>query len=429
MNILILGSGGREHVFAKKISESPLCDQLFIAPGNAGTALCGENLNFAVTDFQSIKAVCLDKKIDLILPGGEDSLVAGITDFIKADAQLNHILVAGPSKAGAMIEGSKDFSKIFMQKYNVPTAAYQTFNNASIAEGQSFLSTLKPPFVLKADGLAAGKGVLIIDDLKEAQESLAEMLNGKFGKASDKVVVEEFLDGIEMSCFVLSDGTNYVILPEAKDYKRIGEGDKGLNTGGMGAVSPVPFANAEFLNKVETQVIIPTVNGLKSEGIDYHGFIFIGLMKVGSEPFVIEYNCRMGDPETEVVLQRVENDLVELLKATCSGDLKNIKMQINAATATTVFLVSGGYPEAFEKGYEIAHIDAVNDTTVYHAGTKNEGGKILTNGGRVIALTSTGSNMKEAIAKSMQAADLIQYTNKYYRKDIAQDLIQYHEHI
>jgi len=429
MNILILGSGGREHVFAKKISESPLCDQLFIAPGNAGTALCGENLNFAVTDFQSIKAVCLDKKIDLILPGGEDSLVAGITDFIKADAQLNHILVAGPSKAGAMIEGSKDFSKIFMQKYNVPTAAYQTFNNASIAEGQSFLSTLKPPFVLKADGLAAGKGVLIIDDLKEAQESLAEMLNGKFGKASDKVVVEEFLDGIEMSCFVLSDGTNYVILPEAKDYKRIGEGDKGLNTGGMGAVSPVPFANAEFLNKVETQVIIPTVNGLKSEGIDYHGFIFIGLMKVGSEPFVIEYNCRMGDPETEVVLHRVENDLVELLKATCSGDLKNIKMQINAATATTVFLVSGGYPEAFEKGYEIAHIDAVNDTTVYHAGTKNEGGKILTNGGRVIALTSTGSNMKEAIAKSMQAADLIQYTNKYYRKDIAQDLIQYHEHI
>lgn len=429
MNILILGSGGREHVFAKKISESPLCDQLFIAPGNAGTALCGENLNFAVTDFQSIKAVCLDKKIDLILPGGEDSLVAGITDFIKADAQLNHILVAGPSKAGAMIEGSKDFSKIFMQKYGVPTAAYQTFTNANIAEGQAFLSTLKPPFVLKADGLAAGKGVLIIDDLKEAQESLAEMLNGKFGKASDKVVVEEFLDGIEMSCFVLSDGANYVILPEAKDYKRIGEGDKGLNTGGMGAVSPVPFANAEFLSKVETKVIVPTVNGLKAEGIDYRGFIFIGLMKVGNEPYVIEYNCRMGDPETEVVLHRVENDLVELLKATCTGDLKNIKMQISAATATTVFLVSGGYPEGFEKGYEITHIDAVNDTTVYHAGTKNEGDKIVTNGGRVIALTSTGSNMKEAIAKSMQAAELIQYTNKYYRKDIAQDLIHYNEHI
>jgi phosphoribosylamine--glycine ligase len=429
MNILILGSGGREHVFAKKISESPLCDQLFIAPGNAGTALCGENLNFAVTDFQNIKAVCLDKKIDLILPGGEDSLVAGIADFIKADAQLNHILVAGPSKAGAMIEGSKDFSKIFMQKYNVPTAAYQTFTNTSITEGQAFLSTLKPPFVLKADGLAAGKGVLIIDDLKEAQESLAEMLNGKFGKASDKVVVEEFLDGIEMSCFVLSDGTNYVILPEAKDYKRIGEGDKGLNTGGMGAVSPVPFANAEFLSKVETKVIVPTVNGLKAEGIDYRGFIFIGLMKVGNEPYVIEYNCRMGDPETEVVLHRVENDLVELLKATCTGDLKNIKMQISAATATTVFLVSGGYPEAFEKGFEITHIDAVNDTTVYHAGTKNEGGKVVTNGGRVIALTSTGNNMKEAIAKSMQAAELIQYTNKYYRKDIAQDLIHYNEHI
>ena len=429
MNILILGSGGREHVFAKKISESPLCNQLFIAPGNAGTALCGENLNFAVTDFQNIKAVCLDKKIDLILPGGEDSLVAGITDFIKADAQLNHVLVAGPSKAGAMIEGSKDFSKIFMQKYGVPTAAYQTFTNASIAEGQAFLSTLKPPFVLKADGLAAGKGVLIIDDLKEAQESLAEMLNGKFGKASDKVVVEEFLDGIEMSCFVLSDGANYVILPEAKDYKRIGEGDKGLNTGGMGAVSPVPFANAEFLNKVETKVIVPTVNGLKAEGIDYRGFIFIGLMKVGNEPYVIEYNCRMGDPETEVVLHRVENDLVELLKATCTGDLKDIKMQISAATATTVFLVSGGYPEGFEKGYEITQIDAVNDTTVYHAGTKNEGGKIVTNGGRVIALTSTGSDMKEAISKSMHAAELIQYTNKYYRKDIAQDLIHYNEHI
>ncbi len=429
MNILILGSGGREHVFAKKISESPLCNQLFIAPGNAGTALCGENLNIAVTDFQSIKSICIDKKIDLILPGGEDSLVAGITDFIKADSLLNHILVAGPSKAGAMIEGSKDFSKIFMQKYKVPTAAYQTFTNASIADGQAFLETLNPPFVLKADGLAAGKGVLIIEDLKEAQESLAEMLNGKFGKASDKVVVEEFLHGIEMSCFVLSDGTNYVVLPEAKDYKRIGEGDKGLNTGGMGAVSPVPFANAEFLNKVETKVIIPTVNGLKVEGIDYRGFIFIGLMKVGNEPYVIEYNCRMGDPETEVVLHRVENDLLEMLKATCTGDLKNINMQISSDTATTVVLVSGGYPEHFEKGFEIKDFENIENSTVYHGGTKMENNVLLTNGGRVLAITSTGKNMKEAIQKSMQNAEKIQYQNKYYRKDIAQDLIQYNEQI
>ncbi len=429
MNILILGSGGREHVFAKKISASPLCDNLFIAPGNAGTAQCGENINISVTDFGSIKSICVDKKIDLILPGGEDSLVAGITDFIKSDVRLNHILVAGPSKAGAMIEGSKDFSKIFMQKYGVPTAAYQTFTNASIAEGQAFLATLKPPFVLKADGLAAGKGVLIIDDLKEAQVSLAEMLNGKFGKASDKVVVEEFLAGIEMSCFVLTDGTNFVILPEAKDYKRIGEGDTGLNTGGMGAVSPVPFANAEFLNKVESKVIIPTVNGLKAEGIDYCGFIFIGLMKVGNEPFVIEYNCRMGDPETEVVLHRVENDLLEMLKASCTSDLKNIKMQISSDTATTVVLVSGGYPEHFEKGFEISGANTIEDSTIYHGGTKIENGILRTNGGRVLAITSTGKNMKEAIQKSMQNAEKIQYQNKYYRKDIAQDLMQYNEQI
>ncbi len=429
MNILILGSGGREHVFAKKISESKWCDQLFIAPGNAGTALCGENINLSVLDFEGIKNFCLTKKIDLLLPGGEDSLVAGIYDFIKNDEALKHIMVAGPSKAGAQLEGSKDFSKIFMQKYGIPTAAYQTFTKETLEEGKQFLSKLQPPYVLKADGLAAGKGVLIVDNLTEAQNSLEEMLNGQFGKAGNKVVVEEFLNGIEMSCFVLTDGKDYVILPEAKDYKRIGEGDTGLNTGGMGAVSPVPFANAEFLNKVETKIIIPTINGIKEEKLNYNGFVFIGLIKVGDEPYVIEYNCRMGDPETEVVLHRVENDLVELLKAACTGNLKNGHLEINPDTATAVFMVSGGYPGNFEKGFEITGLDAVTDSTVYHAGTKFENNKLLTNGGRVMAITSTGKNMKEAIAISMRNAAKINFKDKYYRKDIAKDLMHYNEQI
>lgn len=429
MNILILGGGGREHVFAKKISESGSCENLYIAPGNAGTAQCGENIGISPLDFEAVKKVCIEKEIHLLLPGNEDPLVAGIYDFIKGDDALKHIMVAGPSKLGAQLEGSKDFSKLFMQKYGVPTAAYQTFTKETIQKGKEFLATLKAPYVLKADGLAAGKGVLIIEDLKEAQSSLEEMLNGKFGAAGNKVVVEEFLNGIEMSCFVLTDGQNYMVLPEAKDYKRIGEGDKGLNTGGMGAVSPVPFANSVFLEKVEKSIIIPTIEGLRKENIDYRGFIFIGLMKVGNEPYVIEYNCRMGDPETEVVLHRVENDMVDLMKATCTNGLKNIDLKINPETAATVFLVSGGYPEEFKKGYEITGMDHTQGSTLYQAGTKTENGQVVTNGGRVLAITSTGRNIKEAIRVSMENAEKINFVGKYYRKDIGLDLMNYNEQV
>lgn len=427
MRILILGSGGREHVLAKKISESSLCASLYIAPGNAGTAQCGENIPISPLDFEAVKQVCIHKAIDLVVPGNEDPLVAGIYDFFKNDPALKHIPVAGPSKMGAQLEGSKDFSKKFMKKYGVPTAAYLSVTKNEAAQGRAFLKTLQPPYVLKADGLAAGKGVLIIEDYEEACNSLDTLLNGQFGEASSKVVIEEFLEGIEMSCFVLTDGTDYVLLPEAKDYKRIGEGDKGLNTGGMGAVSPVPFAAGEFLTKVEERIVKPTIEGLKKEGIPYAGFIFIGLMKKGADPYVIEYNCRMGDPETEVVLHRVETDLVEMLLAACKGNIKDLHLKVKPETAVTVFMVSGGYPETFEKGYEITGLEDVQDSTLYHAGTRNDQGRILTNGGRVIAVTSTGPDIETALRKSMDNAARIQFTNKYYRRDIGQDLIHYHE--
>ena len=430
MNILVLGSGGREHVFASKISQSPLCDHLYIAPGNAGTMQCGTNLPISPLDFNAVEKACLDFQIDMIIPGNEDPLVAGIVDFVQENQKLKHILILGPGKAGAMLEGSKDFSKTFMIKHDIPTAAYLSVNADTIEEGFAFLESLNAPYVLKADGLAAGKGVLIETDLEKAKESLYEMLNGKFGAAGNTVVIEEFLDGIEMSCFVLTDGVSYKILPEAKDYKRIGEGDTGLNTGGMGAVSPVPFANAEFMQKVKASIVEPTVNGLKKDGIPYRGFIFIGLMNVAGIPKVIEYNCRMGDPETEVVLHRIENDHVELYKAACQGKLNEIDLKVSDKHAVTVFLVSGGYPESFEKGFEISGLDRLEEATAYHAGTKEENGKVLTNGGRVSAISALGDNMNEALEKSMSNATLVHFEKKYYRKDIGKDLLKYYnEHI
>ena len=423
MNILILGSGGREHVLAKKISQSKSIKQLFIAPGNAGTAQCGQNLPISATDFDAVAQACIDHQIDLILPGNEDPLVAGIVDFIEAHPTLNHVMVAGPSKAAAQLEGSKDFSKILMSKYHIPTAQFLTVTADNYQEGCRFLETLSSPYVLKADGLAAGKGVLIIDDLTQAKSDLQAMLNGKFGQASAKVVIEEFLHGIEMSAFVLSDGQHYLILPEAKDYKRIGVGDTGLNTGGMGAVSPVPFADQTFLDKVENEVVIPTLNGLKADGIPYKGFLFIGLMNVNGQPKVIEYNCRMGDPETEVVIHRLENDLLDLMIAACKGQLNQHKVMVNPETAVTVFMVSGGYPESFEKGYEISGLDEVKGSVVYHAGTTLKDGVVVTNGGRVLAITSTGTDIVSALKTSMENAKIIQYKNKFYRTDIGQDLL------
>jgi phosphoribosylamine--glycine ligase len=424
MNILILGSGGREHVFADKISKSPLCDKLFIAPGNAGTAECGTNLQISPLDFTAIENACLEHQINLIVPGNEDPLVAGIVDFIESNEKLKKVLIAGPNKAGAQLEGSKDFSKALMQKNNIPTAAYCTVEKQNIDEGYAFLESLKPPYVLKADGLAAGKGVLIETDLQVAKTNLAEMLNGKFGASSSKVVIEEFLHGIELSVFVLTDGEHYLMLPSAKDYKRIGEGDQGLNTGGMGAISPVPFADKVFIDKVEKRIVIPTIHGLKNDGITYKGFLFIGLMNVEGEPKVIEYNCRMGDPETEVVLHRVKTDFLELMLATCNRSLNEVNLEIDEQTAVTVFLVSGGYPEDFTKGYEISGLGQISDSKVYQAGTKNEDGRILTNGGRVLAITSTGASIQEALTTSMKNAETIQFTDKYYRKDIGLDLLK-----
>ncbi|MBC7426077.1 MAG: phosphoribosylamine--glycine ligase [Bacteroidia bacterium] len=426
MNILILGSGGREHVYADMLGKSILCDKLFVAPGNAGTSDVAENIDMQVTDFEKIASFCLSNKIEMLIPGGEDALVAGIYDYFEADEKLKHIKVIGPSKAGAMLEGSKDFSKAFMQRHGVPTAAYATFNSSNAETGKSFLKTLKPPYVLKADGLAAGKGVLIIEDLKEAESALDEMLlNKKFGAASSKVVIEEYLHGIELSVFVLTDGTSYKILPAAKDYKRIGEGDTGLNTGGMGAISPVPFANEEFIKKVEDRVVKPTIAGLKAENITYKGIIFIGLMNVDGNPQVIEYNVRMGDPETEVVFPRIETDLGELLWATGIGKLSETELKISDKTAATVFMVSGGYPEAFEKGYEITGLDNVTGSKVYHAGTTLKDGKTVTNGGRILAITSLGNTIDEAVKTSFMNCDKIQYTNKYFRKDIGKDLTQH----
>jgi len=420
MNILLVGGGGREHALAWKMAQSPQLEKLFIAPGNAGTAEVGTNVAISVEDFEGMKELVLKEGINLVVVGPEAPLVAGVTDFFKEDQELKDIPVIGPSKEGAELEGSKDFAKIFMFDNDIPTGKFRTFIDFSLDEGKEYLSTLEPPYVLKADGLAAGKGVLIINNLEEAQQELENMLKGKFGEASKRVVVEEFLSGIELSVFVISDGEGYVILPEAKDYKRIGEGDKGLNTGGMGAVSPVPFADEAFLQKVEDRIVKPTINGL--QGIDYKGFIFIGLMNKGGDPYVIEYNVRMGDPESEVVLPRIKTDFVELMKATAEGRLSEIDIELDERTVTTVMLVSGGYPGNYEKGKEISGLDKVEDSVVFHAGTKPEGDKVLTSGGRVIAVSSFGETMEEALEKSYKNAEKIDFEGKYYRKDIGFDL-------
>ena len=424
MNILILGSGGREHAFALKLSQSSQLKTLFVAPGNAGTAEIAQNIAIDPTDFQAIKNCVLTNEIEMIIVGPEAPLVGGIHDFILSDAQLKHIPVIGPKKDGARLEGSKDFSKQFMEKHEIPTARYQSFTNETLNEGKRFLETLKAPYVLKADGLAAGKGVLILDSLQEAKQELEEMLtNKKFGDASSTVVIEEFLDGIELSVFVLTDGKSYKILPSAKDYKRIGEGDKGLNTGGMGAISPVPFADDNFLQKVEDRVVKPTINGLQKDGIDYRGFIFIGLMNVNGNPLVIEYNVRMGDPETEVVIPRIDSDLLELFRGVAQQNLHEKLVKINPETATTVMMVSAGYPEAYQKGKEILGIGRVNNSTVYHAGTKTVDNKILTNGGRVLAITSLGNTIEEALATSYSSISKIHFDGMNYRKDIGFDLV------
>lgn len=426
MNILVLGSGGREHAFAWKISQSSRCDKLFVAPGNAGTAQIATNVNISVNDFEGIKSLVLSEKIELVIVGPEDPLVNGIVDFFKADKSLKKIKIIGPDASGARLEGSKDFSKDFMNKYDVPTAYSKTFTVETLNEGLEYLAANAGPYVLKADGLAAGKGVIITESVTEAQESLKDMLQGeKFGAAGSKVLIEQFLKGIELSVFVLTDGTNYVILPEAKDYKRIGEGDTGLNTGGMGAVSPVPFASQDFLNKVEEQVVKPTLHGLKEEGIHYVGFIFIGLMNDNGTPSVIEYNVRMGDPETEVVIPRIKTDLVRLFTAAAKGTLDKIKLTVTPKHAVTTMVVAGGYPEDYEKGDVMEIPEAPSDTIVFHAGTKAQDDKITTNGGRVIALTGMGRTMVSAIEKSQKLARKVKFKNRYYRKDIGLDLKEY----
>lgn len=423
MNVLILGSGGREHTFAWKIAQSPLLNKLYIAPGNAGTATLGENVNLKVDDFEAIKALCLNSDINMVIVGPEDPLVKGVHDYFLADNDLKHIPVIGPQKAAAELEGSKDFAKEFLFRHDIPTAAYQTFTAENLQEGYAFLEKLNAPYVLKADGLAAGKGVLILDSLEEAKAELKEMLTeAKFGAASTKVVIEEFLDGIELSVFVLTDGDSYKILPTAKDYKRIGEGDTGLNTGGMGAISPVPFADDDFMTKIENRIVKPTVEGLKKDNLPYKGFIFIGLIKVNNEPLVIEYNVRMGDPETEVVLPRVQSDLLELFNAVGSGTLKNCDLSIDPRFATTVMLVSGGYPESYQKGKLMTGIDRISDSIAFHAGTKLDNNKVLTNGGRVMAITSYGETMNEALSKSFDNAKEVNFDGKYYRTDIGFDL-------
>lgn len=422
MNVLILGSGGREHTFAWKISQSPLCGDLYIAPGNAGTQQHGTNVAISPMDFEAVKKLAIDKNINMVLVGPEAPLVAGIYDFFKKDAELQHIPVIGPSAKGAQLEGSKAFSKAFMAKRNIPTAGYREFTQATLQEGLAYIEQQTPPIVLKADGLAAGKGVLILSDVEEAKMELSAMLDGKFGAASEKVVIEDFLDGIEFSVFVLTDGKDYKVLPIAKDYKRIGEGDTGLNTGGMGAISPVPFVDDILMQKVTERIIIPTVQGIAEDELDYKGFVFIGLIKVGEEPYVIEYNCRMGDPETEVVLPRLENDLLELLVALSEGTLNKIDIKISEKAATTIMLVSGGYPEAYEKGKVMAGFDKVTDSILFHAGTKQVGEEVVTNGGRVLAITSFGEDFQAALVISNKNADLIGFEQKNYRKDIGFDL-------
>ncbi len=423
MNILILGSGGREHTIAWKLKQSPKCETLFVAPGNSGTALIAKNLPIGVTDFKAIKDVVLTNHINMVVVGPEDPLVSGIHDFFLADEGLKNVAVIGPQKAAATLEGSKEFAKEFLYRHNIPTAAYQSFNVETVEKGYAFLETLNPPYVLKADGLAAGKGVVILEDLDEAKTELKSMLVGaKFGVASTKVVIEEFLDGIELSCFVLTDGKNYKVLPTAKDYKRIGEDDTGLNTGGMGAISPVPFASQAFLDKVEAQVIKPTIDGLQKDNLPYKGFVFIGLIKVGDAPKVIEYNVRLGDPETEVVLPRLKNDLVDVFEAVANQTLDQIEIEIDTRAAATVMLVSGGYPEAYQKGKVITGVDTVEDSIVFHAGAQEKDGKIVTSGGRVMAVTSYGKTYKEAIKKSYQNIEKLHFDKMNYRKDIGFDL-------
>lgn len=423
MNILVLGSGGREHALALKISQSPKTAKLFVAPGNAGTAEIAVNVEVGVNDFAAIKELVLKEQIDLVVVGPEDPLVNGVHDFFLNDSAIKDVPVIGPQKAAAALEGSKEFAKEFMMRHQIPTAAYESFTSDSVEAGYAFLETLEPPYVLKADGLAAGKGVLIVQDLDEAKAELKSMLlDSKFGSASATVVIEEFLDGIELSCFVLTDGSNYKILPTAKDYKRIGEGDTGLNTGGMGAISPVPFADSAFMDMVEARIVKPTVEGLKKDNLPYVGFIFIGLIKVKGEPKVIEYNVRMGDPETEVVIPRLKSDLVEILLAMANGSLDQVDLQIDERAATTVMAVSGGYPEAYEKGKQITGTENVEGSIVFHAGTKLSDGKVVTNGGRVIAVTSFGKDFKDALQKSYQNMEKIHFDGMYFRKDLGFDL-------
>lgn len=424
MRVLLLGSGGREHALSWKITQSSSLEELFIAPGNAGTKLHGKNVNLSVTDFPAIKTFVLENNITMVVVGPEDPLVLGIVDFFEADQEIAHIPVIGPNKEAAQMEGSKDFAKEFMKRHNIPTAKYATFTKDTLEQGFAFLEKMNAPYVLKADGLAAGKGVLILEDLNEAKAELKNMLaDAKFGEASSRVVIEQFLSGVELSCFVITDGDGYKILPEAKDYKRIGEGDKGLNTGGMGALSPVPFANPTFLDKIENQIIIPTIKGFKADGITYKGFVFFGIINVKNEPYVIEYNCRMGDPETEVVIPRLKSDILDLFEGVATTTLSERDVQFEDKSAATVMMVSGGYPEAYEKGKQIFGLNSINDSLVFHAGTKNDGPAVVTSGGRVIAVTSFGKDVASALKTSYKNVEKIEFDKSFFRKDLGFDVL------